>query len=498
MSIASVYSFNRRSRTQLADTAALEALPVAVLVCDLRTGLIEYANAQSRRLAGELRDVLTVDPAALVGASLDVLGLDVSSLDIGPQAVADVAPLRATATLGDQTLGFAITPPRLARGNAGHASTGHAQVVWSIETQAVAERTRHRRLLQMVEQMPINVMTCKLDGFVIDYANQTSLDTLSRIEQHLPIKASQLIGSSIDIFHKNPEVQRRMLADATHLPHNARIKVGPETLDLKVSALTTPDGRYEGPMLTWALVTDAVNVATSVTTVVGKLAEASDAMEHASAELGDLTAQSQNMSSSVAAAAVEMSMSFSEVSKQIHAATTMTAHAAERATSANGLVGGLVESIQRIGNVSALIERIASQTNLLALNAAIEAARVGEAGKGFAVVASEVKELALQTANATKDISNQVEAVQFASSDAARAVNEITDNVSGLHSVFTDLSAAVEEQSATNASVSHSIDGVSAISGKILTTAGQVGQVSNNVSALGERLRDEMKTLLAR
>ncbi|MCK0207884.1 methyl-accepting chemotaxis protein [Starkeya koreensis] len=492
MSIASVYSLNRRPHAQLPDTAALESLPVAVLVCGLQTGLILYANARSRHLAEELKDVLPVAPAALVGAGLDVLGLAPAQLD-GLGAGHAAAPLHLAATVGDQTLEFAIVALPPARGG-----EAQAQIVWSIETQAAAERNRHRRLLQMVEQMPINVMTCRLDGFVVDYANRTSLDTLARIEPYLPITASQLIGSSIDIFHKNPEFQRRMLADPSNLPHNARIKVGPETLDLKVSALTGPDGSYDGPMLTWALVTDAVNVATSVTSVVGKMAEASDAMEQASAELGDLTSQSQNMSSSVAAAAVEMSMSFGEVSKQIHAATTMTAQAAERATSANGLVGGLVESIERIGNVSALIERIASQTNLLALNAAIEAARVGEAGKGFAVVASEVKELALQTANATKDISTQVEAVQMASSRAARAVNDITEHVSGLHGVFTDLSAAVEEQSATNASVSHSIDRVSAVSGRILTTAGQVGQVSNNVSALGEQLREEMKVLLAR
>ena len=70
----------------------------------------------------------------------------------------------------------------------------------------------------------------------------------------------------------------------------------------------------------------------------------------------------------------------------------------------------LGESSAEIGNVIKVITSIAEQTNLLALNATIEAARAGEAGKGFAVVANEVKELAKETAQATEDIGQKIEA----------------------------------------------------------------------------------------
>ena len=41
-----------------------------------------------------------------------------------------------------------------------------------------------------------------------------------------------MIGHSIDIFHKAPEHQRRILADPRNLPRTATINVGPELFEL--------------------------------------------------------------------------------------------------------------------------------------------------------------------------------------------------------------------------------------------------------------------------
>lgn len=114
------------------------------------------------------------------------------------------------------------------------------------------------RLLRMIDDMPVAVMTVEPDTLIINYANETSKALIRAIEHLLPIAADKLVGSSIDVFHRHPEHQRRLLADPNNLPHNARIRLGPEVLDLKITAVTDDDGSYIGPMLSWALVTKEV------------------------------------------------------------------------------------------------------------------------------------------------------------------------------------------------------------------------------------------------
>jgi diguanylate cyclase (GGDEF)-like protein len=124
--------------------------------------------------------------------------------------------------------------------------------------QANRKDQEQTRLLHMIDDMPVAVMTVEPDTLKINYVNETSRRLVRSIEHLLPLKAENLLGTSIDVFHRHPEHPRRILADPSNLPYSARIELGPEVLDLKISAVKDDQGSYIGPMLTWALVTNEV------------------------------------------------------------------------------------------------------------------------------------------------------------------------------------------------------------------------------------------------
>ncbi len=81
----------------------------------------------------------------------------------------------------------------------------------------------------------------------------------------------------------------------------------------------------------------------------------------------------------------------------------------------------------KINSVVTAITKVADQTNLLSLNAAIEAEKAGEGGAGFAVVAREIRRLADQSALATMEIEQMVEAMQEAVSSGVEQTRELAE-----------------------------------------------------------------------
>ncbi len=184
----------------------------------------------------------------------------------------------------------------------------------------------------------------------------------------------------------------------------------------------------------------------------------------------------------VAAGTEEMGASIREIAKNASEAAKVATEAVSLAGRTNDMMTQLGGSSQEIGKVLKLITSIAQQTNLLALNATIEAARAGEAGKGFAVVAKEVKDLAKETARATEEIGQRIEAIQTDTGRAVQAIRDIGQIIARISDIQTVIAGAVEEQTATTNEMARNITDAARGAQEISHTIATVAQSAKSTS----------------
>jgi len=460
----------------------LDQMPINIMLADKDTFEITYINQTSIDTLQPLASLLPVPPDQLLGQCIDIFHKNPAH-QRNMLATASNLPHNAKIALGDEILDLLVSPLKDTQGN----YIG-PMLSWSVVTAAVKQEAETAKMLQMLDQMPINVMLADKDTFEVTYINKTSIDTLRPLASLLPVPPDQLLGQCIDIFHKNPAHQRNMLANPGNLPHNAMIKLGDETLDLLVSPLTDMQGNYIGPMLSWSVVSQNVRMADNVSGVVQSVAAASTEMQQSAESMQTTAETATSRTEAVAAAAEELSSSITEIGRQVSHSAGVAGGAVEESQRASEQIDGLAEAAQKIGQVVDIIQDIASQTHLLALNATIEAARAGDAGKGFAVVASEVKSLANQTANATEEISTQVAEIQGATKSAVESNESITKTISEINEIASTIAAAVEEQDAATQEVSSNIVQVTEAAAETGRIAGDVLSASSELSQQAEAL----------
>jgi methyl-accepting chemotaxis protein len=193
---------------------------------------------------------------------------------------------------------------------------------------------------------------------------------------------------------------------------------------------------------------------------------------------------------SVADATEGLTGAIGEIRSQVEQANAISTDAMEVAKDAASRVGSLSSASERIGEVIHLINDIAEQTNLLALNATIEAARAGEAGKGFAVVASEVKSLANQTAKATQEIEEQVNAMINATRETVDGVNEIHKTINKVNEISTMIAAAVVEQEASTGEIGRSVQNASQGTANLGQNVGRVQEMAEKSAGAAKVVSD--------
>ncbi len=191
------------------------------------------------------------------------------------------------------------------------------------------------------------------------------------------------------------------------------------------------------------------------------------AITEMSAAIQQVAANSSDVSGSVADATLKAQ----EGEKHVDNAIKQMDVISKTVHSTAGIIEGLGNQSQEIGQIVVLITDIANQTNLLALNAAIEAARAGEQGRGFAVVAEEVRKLAEEAGKAASRISDLIKEMQNGAVKAVHAMQDGTREVGNGIEVVADAGKAFKEIIAAVTAVNNQIQEMSAASEEMAASA---------------------------
>ncbi len=235
--------------------SALDNASANFMIADADFNIV-YVNQSAQELfearEAEMRqDLPNLDARNLIGANIDMFHENPAH----QRGILDGLrqPHESRLTIGGVVFDLIVTPAFNDKGERIATS-----VQWTDITEKLATEEEMARAKATIDGTSTNFMIADADYNIV-YINKALVELFrgreGEIRQELPaFDLNNLVGTDIDVFHKNPSHQRNLL-DGLTAPHYGRITVADLTFDLTVTPVFGPGGERVGTSVEWSDVT---------------------------------------------------------------------------------------------------------------------------------------------------------------------------------------------------------------------------------------------------
>jgi methyl-accepting chemotaxis protein len=244
---------------------ALDSVTTNVMIADNERRII-YMNPSVNQMLSDAesdirKEIGSFEVKGLIGSCID--GFHKSPQHQEKMLAALKSTYRTDIRLGGRTFGLIASPIFNKDGSRAGTVVEWLDRTAELKLQAeLAERTAKEKLIaednlrirNALDNVSTNVMIADNDRNII-YINRSLFDMFTRAENDLRKELPQfdvrkIMGANIDIFHKNPSHQMRVI-DGLKDTFRAQIKVGGRTLALTVNPIINEAGERRGSVVEW-------------------------------------------------------------------------------------------------------------------------------------------------------------------------------------------------------------------------------------------------------